>query len=284
MVQKKISLGLCLNIFRGYSFERSLGIAKEFGFETIEPGNIDFSFDQIKVEDVCDTYIDELKQIIDHYKMKVYAFSAHSDIHNESGFKRYLEKYKIAKAMGATVVVGNASPDDKKEEFISKMCNIKSLIEEDNKILVFETPGDLDCTYKNASEAILELNHPQININYDCGNLYFRSQGEIIPGKDIDKAIINKIKYFHIKDLKKKGEKIVYSPIGEGDINFDDVIDVLKQTDTSHVSLEIPVYLWSSKWQGLQMAPTPLKVDVIKYAIDKSQEYLLNRYNCFELS
>ena len=281
---KKVSLGLCLNIFRDYSFEESLKVAREFGFKTVEPGNIDFSFDQIRIENADEDYINALRQGLDEYSMNIYAFAAHCDMYKESGFERFLKKYDIGKRLGANVIVGKSSPDVKKPEFLDNMQKVRPMLEKDGLQLVLETSGDLDYSYVNASQTIIEMNHPQIKINYDTGNFYFRSQGRIKPCKNLDSSVISNIKYFHLKDIKDMGNKVVYAPIGSGDIDFDAVVEVLNQTDVTHVSLEIPVYLWSSKWETLQIGETPLSMDVIKDAVNKSMEFLLNRYDCFELT
>lgn len=114
--------------------------------------------------------------------------------------------------------------------------NLEELLRESSElVLVMEPePGFFIGTSSDAVNLIQKINHPRFRLNLDIGHVFCSEENCYSA---IEKALPYS-RHIHIEDIK---QGIHHHEIpGEGDINFEKVIEILKKSSYSHyVSVEL---------------------------------------------
>jgi len=77
-----------------------------------------------------------------------------------------------------------------------------------------------------AAKFLDALNHPNVGINYDTGNVYYYNEG-IEPGEDV-KHIADRVIHAHLKDTSGGKGEWQFCALGEGRVQFPSVIGTLQ--------------------------------------------------------
>ena len=273
-MQYKLEISLGTNIFDGYSLFDALIYTSENGLKSVEIASIDGVCEHIKPEDMSDELLAEVKSKLKKLKLKIVAFSGHVDLTVEEGLRRFFKKMEFAKGLGAKIINTNAGPLSRLQQFKD---NIKAVIEKAEELNIkvgLESHGDIISSAHDSLGIIKEINHPLIRLNYDTGNVYYHSKKIIDPSEDIIDAL-DFIEYIHLKDIRVESRKIEYCALGDGSIKLNDIFNILKQYDRIiPMTIEIPIYLFCYGWGPLKKGKTPLEIEKIKEAIQKSVDYI----------
>jgi len=266
-------LSLGTNLCLGYPLDQALDLVREAGFLYPELSSIVNMCEHIDPKLITPEYADEVKTLLADRNMTCYAVSGHVDLTIDEQFNDFLKKIEFAGMIGATIINTNSGPLSRLDIFYKNMPKIIALAEKRDVIIGLESHGDIIGTAKDSVGVFKRFNHPLVRFNYDTGNTYFYSEGKVVIEEDL-KYGLEYLSYFHLKDIAIEGDKVEYRPIGDGDINFPGIFDVLRGLGRAiPCGLEIPVHVKGSLG-AIRPAGTPLPKEAILDAVRRSTDYL----------
>lgn len=264
-------LSLGTNIAKGYSLDNALSIVKNCGFEYVEIASIAGFCEHVAPANMDSEYADRVKKMLSEHGLKVHALAGHLDLTVESDLKDFLRKMDFAKRIGAKIVNTNSGPLQRMNEF---KAAIKQVIKTAEKLEIkvgLESHGDIIGTAKSSVNIFKEINHPLIRFNYDTGNTYYHSKGQVSVQEDI-KYGLPYIEHIHLKDVSIRGDRAQYRPIGEGDIDFKEVFKAIKSMGKPVAcGLEIPVFARGTL-SALSSEDAPISLEAITSAVESSMK------------
>ncbi|MGE5614245.1 MAG: sugar phosphate isomerase/epimerase family protein [Bacillota bacterium] len=267
-----ISLGT--NLCVGYSLEEALDIVKECGFDYAELSSIVNMCEHIDPKKISPEYIEKVKDMLDKAGIKCYAVAGHVDLTIDEQFNDFLKKIEFAGKIGAKIINTNSGPIERLSTFHKNMVKIIETAERWNVIIGLESHGDIIDTAKDCISIFREYNHPLVRLNYDCGNVHFYSGGTVKIEEDL-KYGLEYLSYIHIKDARIQGNKIENVPIGDGDLNFEKIFDVLKGLGrVIPCGLEIPVHMKGVLGESMKPTNVPMAREEIVRAAKRSMDYI----------
>lgn len=231
------------NLHLGYTLEEALMMVKESGFEYAELSSIVNMCEHINPKDITPEYAEKIKALLEKTEVKCYAVSGHVDLTIDEQFEDFLKKIEFAGRIGAKIINTNSGPLDRLTIFHKNMVKIIEEAERWDVIIGLESHGDIIGTAKDSIHIYKEYNHPLVRFNYDTGNTLFYCNGNIKIEEDI-KYSLEYLSHIHLKDIKISGNNVEYCPIGDGDVNFEKVFELLKDYGkTIPCGLEIPTHV-----------------------------------------
>jgi len=138
----------------------------------------------------------------------------------------------FAQQLGAKYVITDASgqPEANTATGRSRLVNalrwIGDYAAERGVNITLETHEGPTRNGKLAREFLKQVDHPNVGVNYDTGNIYYYND-DLDPAEDV-KQIADRVTHVHLKDtLGGKGEW-KFCALGEGKVNFPAIIEVLR--------------------------------------------------------
>ena len=160
--------------------------------------------------------------------LTVHCLNANLGLMDAVGVERTKVAIGLAPRIGARFISNTiAGPDSHEEDLDLFMAHIGSVAEHaaaEGITVCLETHGDKTGCGRQIIEVVRQVGHPSVKINYDTANSMFYSGAQ--PYDDLE-AALPELGYVHLKD--KIGGQGVWNfpPIGEGEINFARVLDIL---------------------------------------------------------
>lgn len=231
------------NLHLGYTLEEALMMVKESGFDYAELSSIVNMCEHIDPKKITPEYAEEIKALLEKTDVKCYAMSGHVDLTIDEQFEDFLKKIEFAGRIGAKIINTNSGPIERRSIFDKNMLKIIEVAERWDVIIGLESHGDIIGTAKDSIDIFRAYNHPLVRFNYDTGNTLFYCNGNIKIEEDI-KYSLEYLSHIHLKDIKINGNNVEYCPIGDGDVNFEKVFEVLKDYGKAiPCGLEIPTHV-----------------------------------------
>ena len=145
-----------------------------------------------------------------------------------------------------------------------------------------ETHGDIINHGKSAVQAIKQFASKQVILNYDFANVFTNSFGKVNPADDFNN-ISDLVGHMHIKDIIKRNNFYYMCKIGEGLINYNEILNIVKQLHKQiPITIEIPLCLELNKNAKAKVMDKIIKLDFIDEVLGNSLKYV--RKNLFKNS
>jgi L-ribulose-5-phosphate 3-epimerase len=154
--------------------------------------------------------------------------AAFCDLLDASQTEALRRRIDFAESLGARYVITDATGEGREErrKVINALRWMGDYAGEREIRIALETHEGPTRNGKMAREFLAEVNHPQVGLNYDTGNIYYYND-DLDPAKDI-KEIGDKVVHVHLKDtLGGKGEWR-FCALGDGRVKFPAIIETLK--------------------------------------------------------
>lgn len=231
------------NCYHGYSADEALeGIAKA-GFKYVELTATKGWTEHVFV----DKSFLELQRIKDRVKelgLVVVAMSGHTSLMDSARLNDFINNIHLANFYEAEYIVssvGEAHLEDMEhagEDVVVE--NLKSFIpylENYDMKLALEVHGQDHGSGRKLKEIISRVANPRIQIAYDTANAVF--YGDVDPVEDLDYCV-DWVNYLHLKDKAGGRQEWDFPALGDGYINIEGVLDVLKRNkNEAPLSIEI---------------------------------------------
>ena len=159
---------------------------------------------------------------------------------------RQLEALRIrvdfAQQLGAKYVITDASgkpeADKERKKLVNAMRWIADYAADRGVRIALETHEGPTRNGKVSREFLDDVDHPNVGVNYDTGNIYYYNDG-IDPAEDV-KEIADRVVHVHLKDTVGGKGEWKFCALGDGRVKFPEIIKVLSAAGFSGpYSLEI---------------------------------------------
>jgi len=172
--------------------------------------------------------VDLFKQRLQSMGLTPITVAAFCDLRNASQAEALRRRIDFARQLGARYVIGEASGEtpEERRKVINGLRWMGDYAADQGIQIALETHEGPAQNGKRAREFLSELDHPNIGLNYDTGNIYYYNE-DIDPAEDI-REIADRVLHVHLKDtLGGKGEWR-FCALGEGRVDFSKIVQTLE--------------------------------------------------------
>jgi len=215
--------------------EYALAGAREAGFKNIYLAYTNNKYSHL----ITDKNIYRNLDLCNNYNIKLFAIAAHDCLLRRDGFSDFKKLIDIANFLGVEyITTGSGKIKSRKDEslFINDINKLGEYAENKKVIICIETAGDWIKNGEVLAKMMQYIYSKNVEINYDPANIIFYSESD--PILEL-KKVLPFLGYIHLKD-KRGGYKVWDFPaLGEGNIDFVQIIDILKDYEIpSSVEIE----------------------------------------------
>jgi inosose dehydratase len=148
----------------------------------------------------------------------------------------------FARQLGASYVLTDATTrsdlDGVRRKLINSLRHLADYAEDGGVRIALEIHDGPTRNGKLAAEFLDLVDHPNVGINYDTGNVYYYNDG-IDPADDI-KHIAGRVVHVHLKDTTGGKGEWQFCALGEGRVQFPPIVRALQSAGfTGPYSLEV---------------------------------------------
>lgn len=238
-------------IFLPYTLEQALEGLAAAGFENVEIGAVKGFLEHLDPDDLGPEAIDRCRALLDRHGLRVVSMSGHAPLHQEIGRTRLENVLRAGKELGISVLNSFTGDAETPEEIAAFVANVRAVADEAQDAgirLCLETDSNLLPTAAIGQRILAEIDHPNVGINYDPGNVIYYTGA--VPEEDIELALPH-LGHVHLKDQRGGKGRTDFPPLGDGDV---DIPRILRTLDAAGydgpVSMEIEFtdYTWPA-WE-----------------------------------
>jgi sugar phosphate isomerase/epimerase len=240
------NLAVSTALFDGYDMALAFDEIAAAGCQRVEPAFI-AGYTDFTEATFSETTARQLAKQAKLAGVTIAAVSAHMDLGaaDVETSARLERRIHFVSACGSKVLISNAGLAQDADRIAQRLELVVPLCEQLGIMLALENPGHGTGSLIHdvqSGQAFLErFEHSSVRLNYDAGNVYSYSGGIQQPGNDLVEGGQRGIGYVHLKDLKLEAPDWIFCPIGEGDVNFSELLHILEPDIP--VSIELPLRL-----------------------------------------
>ena len=139
-------------------------------------------------------------------------------------------RLNLARELGATVLTGSADdvPDEQIGALYERLLLLADYAGERGITIALETHPGIAVNADRALQALGDLNHPRIRLNWDTANVYYHN--ETMPDGEAELArVAPYVAHLHLKDSRRGFREWYFPALGEaGGVDFANVGRILK--------------------------------------------------------
>jgi inosose dehydratase len=214
--------------FDGYSLEVALDELAALGVRYVEPASVDKIFQHLVEEDFCDRRATWLRNELAARRLACLSLSVHMDLTGSDAVERFHHRLAFARNIGARCVNSIAGPAGRLEEFRKNIGAIADRARDLGVVIALENHGDLLDRGQQALDFIREVNHPAVRVNYDTGNAWYYSKGQISPVEELA-LLAPVVAHVHVKTPKIVDGLLRWVALGDGILDLPALAGVLKK-------------------------------------------------------
>lgn len=231
------------NCYHGYSIDEAIEGISKAGFKYIELTATKGWTEHVFVDHTF-YELQRIKDKLEEYELVPLAMSGHTSLMDETRIDDFINNIHLANFFGAKYIVtsvGEAHLEDVKNKgnqlVIDNLKKFVPLLEKYDMELAVEVHGPDHGTGVVLQEIVNAVASKRVKVAYDTANAVF--YGDVDPVADL-KASLDAVSYLHIKDKAGKKDEWNFPALGEGNIDFESMIDVLDQANNdAPLSIEI---------------------------------------------
>jgi len=260
-------IGVSTSTYMGFPLEDALRGISRAGFSYIEIAAIKGILEHIRPDKITHKELLSLRKKLNQYNLKILSIAAYSDLTKVENVPYLKKSIDLAKKIGAKLIitgVNNEGGDNSKPAISRFYENIRVIGEyaKKNQITIgLETHGGIVSTGEETVTVVKKVNSASVKVSYDTGNVIFH--GGVRPENDI-MYILDQVGHVHLKD--KIGGKGVWNfpPLGDGDIDFLLIFNILEKKGYSGpLSVEVEF-----------QKHTERTLELVNQAVKKSYDFL----------
>lgn len=219
--------------------EAMAGISKA-GFSYVELASAPSYFEHIlpKPEEAKKKDVEKVLEQCKSYGLELSCIAGHTRLMTEGGkenFKTVLDYAEMAGVSFVTTDTGEVETEEDKKQFYEDMKEIAEYAASKNVTVCLEMHGTWCNNGKTGAEIIKTIDHPNVRLNYDTGNVSL--YGGVRPEKDIKHALPY-MAFLHLKENGGGLKEWNFPALGEGNNNWKKIFKFLKNYE-GPISVEI---------------------------------------------
>lgn len=236
---------ICLNsnTYHGFPLSEALKGAQEAGIRYLEIAAVEGHTEHVNSR-MSDAEVRAVLSELRRHDIQVLSVGGHSNLMTSAGRSQFSDNIRLAARLGAAYVVtgtgethGDHEVIDDEAEFVE---SLKGLVAEAAQLgisIALETHGNNYGTGGQINRLVEKLGAENFGINYDTGNVIFYADTE--PYEDLERSAHN-VTGIHLKDKAGAPSEWNFPAIGDGNVDFARVFDILTRTRcAAPLSIEI---------------------------------------------
>ena len=205
----------------------------------IGAGHVELGFTRGFTEGLTEAHFSEasahkINRLISDLGLYSIALSAHTDLTTDDAVDELKRRIDFGKRLGVKIVNTKVGPKSGRNQFEKNIDPIADYAESMNITIGLENPaegtGQILTSGKTGAELVKKIGSDFIKLNYDFGNAFTYSKGQIDPALDYKEALPY-VCYLHLKDMNKMDDGWEFSQIGKGVINYDAIFKELVEEE-----------------------------------------------------
>jgi len=206
------------------------------------------------------------------------ALSAHIDLTTEDAVDALKRRIDFGKRLGVKIVNTKVGSKSGRKKFEKNIESIADYAESMNIIIGLENPAEgtdqIITSGKTGAEVVKRIDNDFIKLNYDFGNAFTYSKGEVDPAFDYKEALPHAC-YLHLKDMNKTDDGWDFAQIGEGVVSYDIILkELVEEKKLLPLSIEhLFIYTATQNLIVQRKAKAP-ELDEIRRSLKASYEYV----------
>ncbi|PJG84444.1 sugar phosphate isomerase/epimerase family protein [Conservatibacter flavescens] len=274
-MSNNLKLAVNTSIYDGYDLDTTLASIKKCGFDYFElaynqgyVGNL--NQDLFSVENA--NLVNQLKE---KYALSTLALGCTMDLSTEGLADIFLPRLRFAQLIGAKYINVCTTKLENKTKLIENLKSLRSTLEETGCILCLENAGDYNfnafVTLEDGVELLNEVGTDCYAMNFDPGNMVTYDKQLDVVQQSL--ASLEYCQHFHIKDVSILENQFRFVPLGEGMIDYTQVISALKQKAIP-CSFEIPLRIYRELDSTPKRFEQAVDLSVIEATLIQSKGYI----------
>ncbi|KAE9529369.1 sugar phosphate isomerase/epimerase family protein [Testudinibacter aquarius] len=276
-MDNKLTLSVNTSIYDGYDLETTLASIKKCGFDHFElaynqgyVGNLNQNLFSVENANM----VNNLKH---KYALSTLALGCTMDLSTDGLFDIFSSRLHFAQLIGAKYINVCTTKLENKQKMLENLKFLRPLLEETGCVLCLENGGDYNfdafITLEDGVTLLDILGKDIYALNFDPGNMFTYNKELNLNSQSVNSLAYSQ--YFHIKDVVILEDKFVFTPIGDGVINYQYIIQILKQKNIP-CSLEIPLRMYRDLDSTPRRKENKVDINLIEETLIKSREYIEN--------
>lgn len=175
-----------------------------------------------------------VKKVLEQHQLNPITVAVFSDLLHSDQVDTLRLCIDLAQQLGSQYVLTDATTEenldsDQWRKLVNTMRHVADYAEDRNVCIILEIHAGATRTGERSVKLIEAVDHPNVGINYDTGNVYYFNE-DVDPAEDI-KHIAEHVKAVHLKDTVGGMGEWQFCALGEGRVNFPEIIKVLQSFD-----------------------------------------------------
>ncbi len=259
-------VGVVTSTYPNYNADEAMAGISAASFKYVELASAPSYFEHILPgpEKASESDVQDLLKKCASYNLDLYCIAGHTRLLTENGvdkFKSVLDYANAASVQFVTTDVGEIKVEDDKRRFFNDIAEIADYAQTKNVTVCLEMHGSWCNNGKTGAEIIQKINHSNIRMNYDIGNVSF--YGGVWAVDDI-KYALPFMSFLHIKEVGSELKKWDFPALGDGKVDFYKIKELIKDY-SGPISVEI-------EFDGKERS-----LEEINTAVKKSYDFLSER-------
>jgi sugar phosphate isomerase/epimerase len=198
---------------------------------------------------LCEEYFtannaEVLRKRLEALRLKVTSMASHMDLGQVDAVDIFRRRMDFAKAIGARMILTNATRKPQQETFYSNVEKLAAQAEKLDLVIALENPGDgQDQLLGTGTEgiAVLErLGSNRVRLNYDFCNVFTYSKGTRRPDEELE-SVLPYVSHLHLKNVKACEGTWAVCGIDEGVIDYRRLLRRFPALSGIPMSIELPI-------------------------------------------
>lgn len=261
----------------GLPFDQASEEVAKAGFQWIEPTFITRYLGSSASDIFSRNSAKEVRRAIDSAGLDVYAVSAHMDLGVETSVREFEQRIDFASAVGANVVISNATTTDRESQFYRNMEVLMECAEKNGLMIGLENPGDGEMSMipdaAAGASVVQKLGANRVKLNLDLSNVYSYNRGSADLAQEVE-AGLSVACNIHLKNLAERNGELVFVGVDEGIHDYAHILSKLAET-TLPLTVEYPAGFARQKDWSMVRAQLSLSTKEITDTLFRSREYML---------
>lgn len=175
--------------------------------------------------------IDAVKQKLADHGLTAVLLTGKTDLSKSESVGELAGQLRVCEQMGVKYMFLSAKSNGAPKELVyNRLRQAGEIAHKHSVTIVLETHPDLCVNGDVALQTMKAVNHPNVRVNFDTGNIYFYNQNVDVVAEL--KKIMPYVASVHLKDIGAPAYQTWNFPaLGAGMVNFPGVIELLNERD-----------------------------------------------------
>ena len=264
--------------YEGYDLKTALQEIAKIGASHVELGYTQGWTEGLTEEHFSEASAVDISRLLSDLGLSSMALSAHIDLTTEDAVDELKRRIDFGKRLGVKIVNTKVGAKSGRSQFEKNVETIADYAKSMNIIIGLENPSEgadqIITTGKTGAEVVKNIDSDFIKLNYDFGNAFTCSIGEVDPALDYKEALPYAC-HLHLKDMNKIDDGWVFAQIGQGVVNYDIILkELVEGNKLLPLSIEHLFIYNATKNLIVQRKAKAPELDQIRRSLKASYEYV----------